>query len=139
MREVLLDDEAHNIEESLHVSLVLHADVLQDFVADVLLQGVELGMCLAVSPRRPIALHHVAETNDRLQLQPLVAAFLEDEEQVGQELDGAGLNVIEVLVGAPAHVWSGVGVEEAEEAIDDGLLVGLWQRLPSLYHKRNYY
>lgn len=44
-----------------------------------------------------------------------------------------------MLVGLPAHVWGGIGVEEADEAVDDGLLIGLWQGLPSLYHKRNYY
>lgn len=137
MWEILLDDEPDDIEECLHVSFVFHADVLQDLVADVFLQGVELRMSLAVSSGRPIALDYVAETDYGLQLQPIIVALLEDDEQVGQKLDGVGLDITEMLIGIPAQVWGGVGVEEAEEAVDDGLLIGLGQRFPSLYHKRN--
>lgn len=79
MRKILLYDETNDIEQCFHVSFVLHTDVLQDLVADVFLQGVELRMCLAVSPGCPIALYHVAETHNRLQLQPLIVTLLKDE------------------------------------------------------------
>lgn len=84
LREVLLYDESNYIEERLHIPFVLHADVRQDPVADVFLQGVKLRMGLAVSPGRPVALDHVAKTHNRLQLQPFLITLLEDEQQVGQ-------------------------------------------------------
>lgn len=37
MRKILLYDESNDIEQCLHVSFVLHADVLQYLVADVFL------------------------------------------------------------------------------------------------------